>query len=196
MKRSIFALVFLFLSAALQTSCDFSGGNSDNVPLPGDATMTPSDPANSVPTGQPSPVASAEATQQGSYPKYGKAPDLSWVAGRVTFTAIQGGCTYLFAKEVPTPVAEPAPTGPIVGTSVANDTSPPLRDITPQPVGTAQATQPVGDVFIPGGPGWDESLYQDGDMVVVFGRLSGPGDPRVMCPGGTHYYVERVQANP
>lgn len=163
---------------------------------PDSAATSPAALPSEEPSGLPSPVASARATAGGSYPKYGQAADLSWVAGRVTFTAIQGGCTYLFAKEVPTPVAEPAPTGPIVGTSVANDTSPPLRDITPQPAGTAQANQPVGDVFIPGGPGWDESLYQDGDMVVAFGRLMGPGDPRVMCPGGTHYYVERVQANP
>jgi hypothetical protein len=120
----------------------------------------------------------------------------------VTFTKIQGSWVYIFAKEVATPSAEPTtsaeptPTGPVVGTSVANDTSPPLRDITPQPSGTAEASQPIGDVFIPGGPGWDESQYSDGDMVVAFGRLLGPGDTRVMCPGGTHYYVERVQPNP
>ncbi len=169
--------------------------------------MNPSNPPGAQPTssgvgpadgtsGLPSPVPSAQATTGGSYPKFGKAQDHSWVAGRVTFTAIQGGCTYVFAKEVPTPAAETPDTGPIVGTSVANDTSPPLRDITPQPPGTVQANQPVGDVFIPGGPGWDESQYRDGDMVVIFGRLLGPGDPRVMCPGGTDYYVERVEPNP
>ena len=188
MKRIIFALAVLFVSAAIQTSCDFGGNDGDNAPLPGDATMTPTDPANSVPTEPPSPPS--------AYPQFGKAPDLSWISGRVTFTKIQGGCVYIFAKEVPTPVAQPAPTGPVVGTSVANDTSPPLRDITPTPPGTAQANQPVGDVFVPGGPGWDESQYKDGDMVVAFGRLLGPGDTRVMCPGGTHYYIERVQPNP
>jgi hypothetical protein len=57
-------------------------------------------------------------------------------------------------------------------------------------------SEPVGDVFIPGGPGWDATQLKDGDMVVAFGRLLGPDDTRVMCPGGTHYYVERVQANP
>jgi hypothetical protein len=185
-KRSIFALAVLFLSAAIQTSCDFSRPNRDDAHGPGDATMTPSNPSGSVPT---------EATQPGSYPKFGKAPDLSWVAGRVTFTKIQGGCTYLYAVEV-SPSTPPAEgTGPVVSTSVANDTSPPLRDITPQPAGTAQANQPVGDVFVPGGPGWEAARPQDGDMVVVFGRLLGPGDTREMCPGGTHYYVERVQPN-
>lgn len=190
MRRSIFALIVLFVSAAIQTSCDFGGTNSDDTHAPGDATMTPTNPSGSVPTEPPSP-------QSGAYPRFGQAPDLSWVAGRVTFTAIQGSCVYIFAKEVATPsAAEPTSTGPVVGTSVANDTSPPLRDITPQPSGTAEANQPVGDVFIPGGPGWDESQYKDGDMVVAFGRLLGPGDARVMCPGGTHYYVERVQPNP
>ncbi len=158
--------------------------------------MTRSDPSGSIPTEPPSPAASTEAAQPGSYPKFGKAPDYSWIAGRVTFTAIQGGCTYLFAREVPTPVASAAPTGMVVGTSVAHDTSPPLRDITPQPPGTPQASQPVGDVFVPNGPGWQAAQPKDGDMVVLFGQLLGPDEPREMCPGGTHYYVERVQANP
>jgi hypothetical protein len=152
----------------------------------------PSEPASGV----PSPVTSVEATSGGSYPRFGKASDLSWVSGRVTFTRIQGSCVYLFAKEPVTPAAEPASTGVVVGTSVANDTSPPLSQITPEPRGTAEANQPVGDVFIPGGPGWDQSQYNDGDMVVLFGRLLGANDTRVMCPGGTHYYVEWVQANP
>ena len=190
MKRSIFALFVLLLPAALQTSCDIGS----KVPSPGDATMVPSNPADSTPTN----VASVptEQRQPGSYPKFGKAPDLSWIAGRVTFTRIQGGCTYLYAVEVSTPSPSAEGTGPIVSTSVANDTSPPLRDITPGPPGTTETSQPVGDVFVPGGPGWDAAQPKDGDMVVVFGRLLGPGDTRVMCPGGTHYYVERVQANP
>lgn len=158
--------------------------------------MTPSNPPDSEPNKSSSPQPSAEATQPGAYPKFGKAPDHSWIAGRVTFTEIQGGCTYLFAKEVPTPVPEAAPTGMVVGTSVAHDTSPPLRDITPQPPGASQTSQPVGDVFVPNGPGWQAAQPKDGDMVVLFGRLLGPGDAREMCPGGTHYYVERVQANP
>ncbi|HET6314477.1 MAG TPA: hypothetical protein VFH60_11630, partial [Chloroflexia bacterium] len=109
MKRSIFALIALFVSAAIQTSCDFGG----NAPLPGDATMTPTNPSGSVPTEPPTP---------GSYPTFGQAPDLSWISGRVTFTKIQGSCVYIFAKEVPAPAAaEPTSTGPVVGTSVAND---------------------------------------------------------------------------
>ncbi|MDQ3928898.1 MAG: hypothetical protein M3328_07095 [Chloroflexota bacterium] len=163
---------------------------------PGAKPTSPSALPSQEPSGLVSPVASAQTTAGGVYPKFGKAPDLSWVAGRVTFTRIQGSCVYVFAKEVPTASVPTEGTGPIVSTSVANDTSPPLRDITPQPAGTAEASQPVGDVFIPAGPGWDESQHQDGEMVVLFGRLLRKDEGRVMCPGGTHYYVERVQANP
>lgn len=171
--------------------------------------MTPSDPPNALPTspatvpsetaaGLPSPLASAQATVGGSYPQYGKAQDLSWIAGRVTITRIQGSCIFVHSAVLATPASEATgtATGPVVGTSVANDTSPPLREITPAASGTTGRGEPVGDVFVPGGPGWETAQVQDGDMVVLFGRLLQSDEPREICPGGTHYYVERVQVNP
>jgi hypothetical protein len=135
------------------------------------------------------------------YPRTGHAPDYSWVAGRVTFTRIQSGCIYVFidpdevrAIESPGPTSTPGITGPIVGTAERSDTSPPLGEITPQvgpmPVGTP------GTQILPGGPGWNPQQYNDGDYVVLFGRLAGPGDPLEMCPGGTHYVVDSVIPNP
>lgn len=67
--------------------------------------------------------------------------------------------------------------------------------MTPQPP-SAPSPEPPGDTFLPGGPAWDPSQLQDGDYVVLFGRLAGPGDPREVCPGGTPYVVEKVQLNP
>jgi hypothetical protein len=136
----------------------------------------------------------------GRFPKFGHAPDYSWVAGQVTFTRIQGGCIFI-ATSSPSPAGDTATpegtvSGPVVGTAVNSDTSPPLRDITPQPPGPA--TQPVpqeGAMFVPGGPGWDPNTVKDGDYVVVFGRIAGPGDTMEMCPG-TNYVVERVMPNP
>lgn len=172
-----------------------------NPPItPDDSTPTgapaglPTEPASGLTT----PVESAQATAGGSYPQYGKAPDLSWIAGRVVVTQIQGGCIYLHTAEMGTPVpeAQATGTGPVVGTSVANDTSPPLRDITPEATVTAGTNEPVGEVFVPSGPGWQAVQVRDGDMVVLFGRLLQEDEPREVCPGGTHFYVERVQANP
>jgi hypothetical protein len=81
-----------------------------------------------------------------------------------------------------------------VGTASKGDVSPPLRDITPTP--PAAVTPAEGDSFVPGGTGWDPSKVKDGDYVVVFGHLSGPGEPREMCPGGQPYIVDRLQLNP
>jgi hypothetical protein len=132
------------------------------------------------------------------YPQYGHAPDYSWIAGKVVFTRIQGGCTYVFTNppevgENATPQRGATAAGPFVGTAVAASTSPPLRDITP--VVSQPTPQPPGDRFVPGGPGWDRSVG-DGTMVVLFGHLAGPGEPREVCPGGTTYIVDRWQANP
>jgi hypothetical protein len=134
------------------------------------------------------------------YPRTGHAPDYSWVAGRVTFTRIQSGCIYVFidpaeiqAVESPPPTTTGGISGPVVGTAEHSDTSPPLRDITPQ-VGP-MPTEPPGTKFVPGGPGWDPQQSKDGDYVVMFGRLAGPGDALEMCPGGTHYVVDSVRAN-
>lgn len=139
-------------------------------------------------------------TASSTYPKTGHAPDYSWIAGRVTFTKIQGGCIYIVTDAAAiqasqaTPQASSTITGPIVGTAVRSDTSPPLRDITPQT--GPQPTQPPGDRFVASGPGWDESKTKDGDYVVLFGRLAGQGDAQEMCPGGTGYVVDRMQMNP
>jgi hypothetical protein len=133
----------------------------------------------------------------GSYPKMGHAPDYSWIAGQVQFTRIQGGCVYVRTAPIPTPnpANQPSPGVPIVGTAVHSDTSPPLRDITPV-VGPPTTPQPIGDSFVPNGPGWDEGKVKDGDYVVLLGRVAGPGDAYEMCPGGTPYIVDRVQSNP
>ena len=136
------------------------------------------------------------------YPKLGHAADYSWIAGQVAFTQIQGGCIYIYVaglpiEALPTPTAvNPVGSGSVVvGTAVRSDTSPPLRDITPvQP--SAETPQAITGAFVPGGPGWDPSKVKDGDYVVAFGRVAGPGDVREMCPGGTHYVVDRMQPNP
>ena len=36
----------------------------------------------------------------GAYPKQGHAPDYSWIAGKVQFTRIQGGCVYIRAGDI------------------------------------------------------------------------------------------------
>ena len=132
-----------------------------------------------------------------SYPKMGHAPDYSWIAGQVQFTKIQSGCVYVRTAPMPTPnpANQASPGVPVVGTAVHSDTSPPLRDITPV-VGPPTTPQPIGDSFVPNGPGWDDSRVKDGDYVVLFGRVAGPGDAYEMCPGGTPYIVDRIQANP
>ena len=135
----------------------------------------------------------------GTYPKLGHAPDYSWIAGWVMPTMIQSGCVYINTL-APPPTPGPSPTGggivgPTVGTAERSDTSPPLRDITPVPPGS-EPTEPPTGLFIPGGPGWDPMQWKEGDYVVAFGHLAGPGEPREMCPGGTQYIMDSVQANP
>jgi hypothetical protein len=139
-------------------------------------------------------------TSTRSFPKVGHAPDYNWIAGRVTYTKIQGGCTYIITDQsaidaalAPTPTGNTV-TGPFVGTAVKGDTSPPLRDITPQ--AGPPPTQPPGDRFVASGPGWDPSKTKDGDYVLLFGRLAGPGDPQEICPGGTGYVVDRMAVIP
>jgi hypothetical protein len=136
-------------------------------------------------------------TTQPSYSKVGHAPDYSWIGGRVTFTKIQGGCTYIITDQsaIDAALATPPPgggiTGPVVSTAVRSDTSPPLRDITPQT--GPPPTQPPGDRFVASGPGWDPSKTKDGDYVLLFGHLAGPGDAQEICPGGTGYVVDRME---
>lgn len=141
-----------------------------------------------------------------TYPRTGHAPDYSWIAGRVTFTKIQGGCVYIYTDQADIQQYEAALTpaststsgisGPFVGTAVHNDTSPPLRDITPQTGPQEQATPQPGTMFAPNGGAWDESNVKDGDYVVLLGRLAGQGDPTEVCPGGTAYVVDSWIANP
>jgi len=135
-----------------------------------------------------------------AYPKVGTAPDYSWIAGRVTYTKIQGGCTYIITDQsaidaaLATPPTGNTITGPFVGTAVRSDTSLPLRDITPQT--GPPPTQPPGDRFVASGPGWDPTKTKDGDYVLLFGHLAGPGDPQEICPGGTGYVVDRMVVGP
>lgn len=158
--------------------------------------MTSSDAGHSTPAGVPQAQSTspAGATPAGSYPRLGHAPDYSWIAGRVTVTRIQGGCTFIATEDIPTQAPQAQPTGPIVGTAVAHDTSPPLRDITPV-VGGSQQSGPVGPLFAPNGPGWDGAKVAKGDYVVLFGHIAGPGDSIEMCPGGTPYIADTMQLN-
>jgi hypothetical protein len=143
----------------------------------------------------------ATMTTQGSYPKTGHAPDYSWIAGRITFTRIQGGCIFILIDPaaVQTAVTTPeasgtAISGPFVGTAVAADTSPPLRDITPE--SGPPATPVPGDRFVPGGPAWDPNTVKDGEYVVLFGRQAGPGDAQEMCGGAPTYVADKMERNP
>lgn len=128
----------------------------------------------------------------------GHAPDYSWIAGRVSFTKIQGGCVYILTEDAPSTPTTPSPSagGVVVGTAVNGSESPPLRDITPNPPGAAASQGPVGPSFVPSGKGWDASKVADGDYVVLFGQVAGPGQPREMCPGGTSYVADTMQRNP
>src|SRR5207237_10212854 len=112
-----------------------------------------------------------------SYAKMGHAPDYSWIAGRVTFTRIQGGCIFIIT-EAPATAAGPteAPVGEgtvIVGTAVQHDTSPPLRDMTPEP--PSAPTQQIGTSFVHGGPGLNRARFQNGVDVVLFEPIDVPG---------------------
>lgn len=194
-----------------------SAPQSSAVPTPTLSTISPTD----IPAAAVSPTAPAEITAQpteeagptaatsgdatmtpagssGTYPRYGHAPDYSWVAGQVVFTQIQGGCVLVRTSQPDaTPTAGGSESGvPQVGTAVRSDTSPPLSEMTPQPPGAMpEATPAEGASFVPGGDGWDLNAVKDGDNVVLFGRLAGAGDAKEMCPG-THYVVERVMLNP
>ncbi len=180
---SIAALACMLTLAACSSQAD-----STAAPLP------------ATPTTGAAPTMTSSAS---SYPRTGHAPDYSWIAGRVTFTKIQGGCTYIYtdpadiqayeASLTPQPRGVPTVSGPIVSTAVG-DTSPPLRDITPQT--GPQPAEPPSSRFVPGGPAWDPSTVKDGDYVVLVGRLAGPGDTTEICPGGTAYVAETVIRNP
>ncbi len=138
------------------------------------------------------------STNNANYPKLGHAPDYSWVAGWVSFTKIQGGCIYIRTDAPPTTQSiQPTPgiSGPFVGTAVRHDTSLPLRDITPVPFSMPTPDVSRG-VFVPGGTGWQQEQWKDGDYIVAFGHVAGPGDTIEMCPGGAQYVIDRVQANP
>jgi hypothetical protein len=183
--RRITSLLALVSIVFTLTAC---GAASQDAAVPtqsqGDSTVT-------TPPTQPT---------QPSYPRLGNAPDYSWIAGRVTFTRIQGGCIYVITDQaaIDAAIATPNPnsgiSGPIVSTAVKNDTSPPLRDMTPQT--GPMPTQPPGVRFLASGPGWDPNATKDGDYVLLFGRLAGPGDAQEMCPGGTGYVVDKMQLNP
>ena len=198
MSRRVTVIVFalgacLFISSVL-TAC---GGNTTLTSVT--ATTTVPTSASSSPTGGPTVTTTVAATDNlANYPKLGHAPDYSWIAGWVSFTKIQGGCVYI-RTDAPPATPDPSPpsgiSGPIVSTAVKSDTSPPLRDITPQPPSIPTPDVSTG-LFIPGGAGWDESLWKDGDYVVAFGHVAGPDDIREMCPGGAQYVIEKVQANP
>lgn len=186
-RDTILTLGACLLFGAMLTAC---GGDTNVGAVPtamstspvGEATMT-----NTVNNGN-----------NATYPKLGHAPDYSWIAGWVSVTRIQSGCVYIRTDgPPPTPGAAPDQgiSGPTVSTAVRGDTSPPLRDITPEPPSFPTPDVSTG-VFVPSGPGWDESMWKDGDYVVAFGRLAGAGDAREMCPGGAHYVIDKVQANP
>ena len=190
----VFALGACLFVGSLLTAC----GNNTSL------TATPTVPTSTStsPTEGPTVTTTMKATETTgnlpNYPQLGHAPDYSWIAGWVSFTTIQGGCVYI-RTDAPPPTPGPSPTagvsGPIVSTAVKSDTSPPLRDITPEPPFVPTPDVSTG-LFIPGGPGWDESLWKDGDYVVAFGHVAGPGDIREMCPGGAQYVIDKVQANP
>ena len=50
--------------------------------------------------------------------------------------------------------------------------------------------------YSPNGQAWQDAQAKNGDYVVLFGHPLKEGEPREVCPGGTPYTVERVQANP
>jgi len=208
MNRRVSAIVFavgacLFIGS-LMTACG-NNGNSNTTPTAVAAvtpTTTVSTAASTNPTGGASVATTMTATNatnnSANYPKLGHAPDYSWIAGWVSFTKIQGGCVYISTDAPPAPPG-PTPTpgisGPIVSTAVRSDTSPPLRDMTPEPPSVPTPDVSTG-LFIPGGAGWVESLWKDGDYIVAFGRVAGAGDAREMCPGGAQYVIDKVEANP
>jgi hypothetical protein len=199
------ALVVILLLAACggQTTPEATpttGSAQGESAQPAATVTTASGGADATPT-TGSAQGGATMTTQGSYPKTGHAPDYSWIAGRITFTRIQGGCIFILIDPaaVQTAVTTPeasgtAISGPFVGTAVAADTSPPLRDITPE--SGPPATPVPGDRFVPGGPAWDPNTVKDGEYVVLFGRQAGPGDAQEMCGGAPTYVADKMERNP
>lgn len=157
-----------------------------------DSTPTSSDSSASTPA--------SFTPYAGTYPHMGHASDYSWIAGKVAFTKIQGSCVYIRTEESPAVASAsiPTPGGMIVGTAVSGSgsESQPLRDITPIPPEGSASQGPIGPSFVPTGAGWNEAKVQDGDYVLLFGHVAGPGDPREMCPGGTPYVADTMQRNP
>lgn len=187
-RDTILTLGACLLFGAVLTAC---GGDTNVGTVP--TAMSTS------PVGEATMTATVNNGNNATYPKLGHAPDYSWIAGWVSVTKIQSGCVYIRTDGPPPTPAGVAPTqgisGPIVSTAVKGDTSPPLRDITPEPPSFPTPDVSTG-VFVPSGPGWDESMWKDGDYVVAFGRIAGAGDAREMCPGGAHYVIDKMQANP
>jgi hypothetical protein len=170
-------------------------GPQANGGQPGQSPTDTPPPSTAAPTDTPPPSASTPA----SYPKLGHAPDYSWIAGQVLFTRIQSGCVYVRTDEAadlptPDPNQPTGVTGPIVGTAVKGDTSPPLSEITPILPGST-VPQGAPGVYVPGGTGWNESQVSDGDYIVLFGHVIRPGEPYEICPGGTPYIVDSMQIN-
>jgi hypothetical protein len=182
--------------------------NTPTIPLIAAITAVLTLAACGSQTVDPTPTSATGAdptmTSTSGYPKTGHAPDYSWIAGRVTFTKIQGGCIYIYtdpadiqdyeASLTPPPGGIPTISGPFVSTAVSGDTSIPLRDMTPAT--GSPPTQPPTSKFVPLGPGWNPSQHKDGDYIVLTGRLAGPDDPKEICPGGTHYVADAVLPNP
>ena len=196
MFRAISGLMASFLVLVGLAGCNSGPG----------VAPVPTEPATAPVESTTVPMDTAGATQGGAstvttttYPRLGHADDYSWIAGWVSVTGIQGGCIYIRTDQhpepTPTPGGEGTISGPVVGTAERSDTSPPLSEITPVVPGTVIRPPDTG-IFVPGGPGWDPSDYQDGDYIVAFGRLAGAGDTLEMCPGGSHYVIDRVQMNP
>jgi hypothetical protein len=185
--RKLYAVITALICLIVLAACGTEAG------------VTPS-PTAITPGSEPTMTSTSS-----NYPKTGHAPDYSWVAGRVTFTKIQGGCIYIYTdpadikmiEDALTPRADTTViTGPIVSTAVGNSgsTSVPLRDMTPQT--GPQPTEPPTSRFVPGGDGWDPSAHKDGEYVVLTGRLATSDDTREICPGGTAYVVDGVVRNP
>lgn len=202
MKHRILGIAFLLFAGMLLPSC---GGSASPSPVTGDPTMTQSDStptpgssAASPPSTPSTPASSSTPPPSGTYPKMGHAPDYSWIAGKVAITKIQSGCVYIRTEEPPdveTPPT-PGPGGVVSSTAVNGSVSQPLRDITPSPPDNSASQGPKGPSFVPAGNGWDQSKVQDGEYVVLFGHPMGPNEPHEMCPGGTPYMTDSMQANP
>lgn len=199
MKHRIAGIAFLLVMGMLLTAC---GGSASPGPVTGGSTMTQSDSTPTAGSGAATPpstpASSSTPPPSGTNPKMGHALDYSWIAGKVSFTKIQGSCIYIRTEEPPAAEAPPTPGpgGVVASTAVNGSLSQPLRDITPSQPDKSANQGPIGPSFVPAGSGWDVSKVQDGDYVVLFGHLTGPGEPREMCPGGTPYMADSMELNP